>query len=58
MVVFLVYKAGLLLKFLMLMLHVGSPVFTKVGVLTEFLSTYITHKGFLASVSSLVCTQI
>lgn len=42
----------------MLMLHVGSPVFSKVRILTEFLSTYITHKGFLSSVSSLVCTEI
>lgn len=34
---------------------VGSPMFNKVGVLTEFFSTFMTCKGLLSSVSSLVC---
>lgn len=34
---------------------VGSPVFNEVGVLTEFFSTFMTGKGLLSCVSSLVC---
>lgn len=37
---------------------VGSPVFNKVGVLTEFFSTFMTCEGLFSCMSSLVCMQI